>query len=50
MRWRAFGKPTPYTHIYTRYAAGLTGLGGAAMRRARTRKGAGTPFPEAGRC
>jgi hypothetical protein len=28
MRWRAFGKPTPYTHIYTRYAAGLTGLGG----------------------
>ena len=25
MRWRAFGKPTPHTHIYTRYASGLTG-------------------------
>jgi len=28
MRWRAFGKPTPYTHIYERYATGLTGHGG----------------------
>lgn len=27
MRWRAFGKPTPYTHIYERYASGLTGYG-----------------------
>lgn len=26
MRWRAFGKPTPYTHIYERYATGLTGM------------------------
>ena len=25
MRWRAFGKPTPYTSIYERYATGLTG-------------------------
>jgi len=25
MRWRAFGKPTPYTSIYERYAVGLTG-------------------------
>jgi hypothetical protein len=25
MRWRAFGKPTPYTHIYERHASGLTG-------------------------
>ncbi len=25
MRWRAFGKPTPYTSVYERYASGLTG-------------------------
>lgn len=25
MRWRAFGKPTPYTSIYERYAVGLAG-------------------------
>lgn len=33
MRWRAFGKPTPYTHIYQRYASGLTGMnaGGANL-------------------
>ena len=33
MRWRAFGKPTPYTHIYERYASGLTGknAGGANL-------------------
>ena len=33
MRWRAFGKPTPYTHIYERYASGLTGMnaGGANL-------------------
>lgn len=33
MRWRAFGKPTPYTHIYQRYASGLTGMnaGGADL-------------------
>lgn len=33
MRWRAFGKPTPYTHIYERYASGLTGyqVGGASL-------------------
>jgi len=28
MRWRAFGKPTPYTHIYARYTSGLTGMTG----------------------
>ncbi|MBT6404469.1 MAG: hypothetical protein HOK11_08580, partial [Rhodospirillaceae bacterium] len=29
----AFGKPTPYTHIYERYASGLTGMnaGGANL-------------------
>jgi len=26
MRWRAFGKPTPYTHSYERHASGLTGM------------------------
>ncbi|MBO6782588.1 MAG: hypothetical protein JJ899_04840 [Alphaproteobacteria bacterium] len=26
MRWRAFGKPTPYTSVYERYATGLTGF------------------------
>jgi hypothetical protein len=26
MRWRAFGKPVPYTHIYERHASGLTGF------------------------
>ena len=33
MRWRAFGKPSPYTHIYERYASGLTGMraGGASL-------------------
>ncbi len=33
MGWRAFGKPTPYTHIYERYASGLTGYspGGASL-------------------
>jgi hypothetical protein len=28
MRWRAFGKPTPYTHVYASYTSGLTGMTG----------------------